>query len=112
MHILHVYKWIRSIDTQKHTHAQANVYILMHWKTCKEMHANTEVYCDDEMGGTEDVSVARKSVTEDYCINILLLINKLIKRRVIVRVNNSDSNKEEYIHNDGGRNEYQRYAVV
>ena len=71
MHILHVYKWILRIDTQKHTQTQVNEYILMHWKTCKEMHANTEVYSGNEMEGTEDVSVAIKSVSEDYCINML-----------------------------------------
>ena len=74
------------------------------------MFANTEIYNGDETGGTEDVIVAIKSVGEDYCINILLLINKLIRRRVIVKANNSDSNKEEYIYS-GGRNEYQKDDV-
>ena len=40
------------------------------------MHANTEIYRGDEMGRTENVIVTIKSVSEGYCINILLLINK------------------------------------
>ena len=71
------------------------------------MHANTEVYSGDEMGETKDVSVAVKSISKYYCINILLLINKIIKRRVIVGAKNSDSNEEEYIHSCG-RNEFSK----
>ena len=71
------------------------------------MHANTEVHSGNEMGGTESIIVAVKSISEEYCINILLLINKIIRRRVIVRANKSDSNEEEDIHSSG-RNEYLR----